>query len=263
MKTIFITGNHSRHIYLVKKFTKLFANFKWIMETRDININDRVLKKKSKLYKKHILDFKKKEKILFKGTSSFLKRKKKEIINIKRDEINSFQFNKEILKIIKKFKPKILFSYGCQKIDILKIRNKKIRCFNIHGGLLPKYRGVNTNFWPHKNSESNSIGLTLHELTDKIDSGDIYFQTTVSINKYDTINSLSCKAVMNFCNKVPKKIFYALKKDFQIKGIKFKTNSKTWMKKDFKPNDIKVAYRNFKNFLKNENIEKPPLININ
>ena len=39
------------------------------------------------------------------------------------------------------------------KININKIRNNKMRFFNIHGGILPKYRGVNTNFWPHKNFE--------------------------------------------------------------------------------------------------------------
>ena len=32
-----------------------------------------------------------------------------------------------------------------------KKNTKNLKSFNIHGGLLPKYRGVNTNFWPHWN----------------------------------------------------------------------------------------------------------------
>ena len=39
MKVIFITGNHTRHVYLVKKFSKFFKDFRWIVEKREININ--------------------------------------------------------------------------------------------------------------------------------------------------------------------------------------------------------------------------------
>ena len=46
MKTIFITGNHPRHVYLVKKFSNFFKNFKWIVEVREINKNHNILKKK-------------------------------------------------------------------------------------------------------------------------------------------------------------------------------------------------------------------------
>ena len=50
-----------------------------------------------------------------------------------------------------------------------------------------------------------------------------------------------------------------------------KNNSRTdeaqfdlWKKKDFSPKDIKIAYMNFKLFLKNKkNQNKPKLININ
>ena len=236
MKTIFITGNHPRHIYLVKKFTRFFKNFFWIIEKRDLNINHKIYKK-SDIYINHINDFKNKEKIYFKNTSSFLKKNKKRIFNINRNKTNNEEFNKKIDIIFKKIKPKLLFSYGCQKIDINRIKNNDNRYFNIHGGLLPKYRGVNTNFWPHINFESNHIGLTLHGLNNKIDSGDIFFQTTVKIDKKDTINNLSCKAVKTFCDVVPRKIFISLKKNFKVEGIKFKSKFKLWLKKDFKPKD--------------------------
>ena len=42
MKVIFITGNHTRHIYLVKKFSKFFQDFRWIVEIREININHQI-----------------------------------------------------------------------------------------------------------------------------------------------------------------------------------------------------------------------------
>ena len=57
MKTIFITGNHPRHIYLVKKFSSFFKNFKWIVEMREINKNHSNLKKKKKFFLKIQINF--------------------------------------------------------------------------------------------------------------------------------------------------------------------------------------------------------------
>lgn len=263
MKTMFVTGNHPRHIYVVKKFTKYFKNFKWVIEKREININHKKLVKKSKIYEKHIKNFKRIEKVFFTKAKNFEKDNQSKIFYTKRNETNSKIFNEKILEIAANYEPKILFSYGCQKIDINNFKKKNIRLFNIHGGLLPKYKGVNTNFWPHINRESNFIGLTLHKLSHKIDSGDIFFQTSVDILKKDTINKLSCRAIVNFCKVVPKKIFFELKKNFRIKGIKFKSEYKTYKKTDFKASHIKEAYKKFETFLNVKKIKnKVDLINI-
>ena len=250
MQTLFITGNHLRHIFLVKKFTKYFRNFSWIMEKRDININHNKLTK-NQIYLKHISDFKKQEILFFGKSKNFTKQKKNRPIIVSRKKTNSYVFNQLILKEIDRTEPKVIFSYGCRKIDVNTFKNKKIKSFNIHGGLLPKYRGVNTNFWPHIYNDSNQIGITMHNLSDKIDSGNIFFQESVSIKKKDTINTLSCKAIEKFCNTKTKKIFLFLSKNNKSKGIRFKTSFKVWKKKDFKPKYIKIAYKKFEEYKKN------------
>ncbi len=45
-------------------------------------------------------------------------------------------------------------------------------CINIHPSILPRYRGVDPIFWQLRNGETNT-GVTLHQVTQKIDSGDI------------------------------------------------------------------------------------------
>lgn len=247
---------------MVKEFTQFFSQFEWIVEKRDLNVNHKFFSKKSLIYKKHVNDFKKKEKKYFKDGKIFFNLKKKKVFFVERSKINNLIFNKKISKVIKKFKPQILFSYGCQKIDVNRI-DKKIRLFNIHGGLIPKYRGVNTNFWPHKNKESNYIGLTLHEIKNKFDSGNIFFQTSINILKNkDNINSLSCRAVKNFCEEVPVKIFYLMTKNINAKGIKYKFNKKIYTKKDFSPSEILQVYKNFELFKKRKVIKKPKLSNL-
>ena len=267
MKTIFVTGDDYRHLFMIYKFSKYFNDFVWVIEKRSINLNHITLKKKSKIYKNHIEDFNKvQRKFFYKTGMSFFNLNKKKIQFLDRKKISSEEFNEKIYNLVKKFKPNILVSYGCQKIDVRKIKRikkLKIKFFNIHGGLLPKYRGVNTNFWPHYKNNCNYIGLTLHSLNQKIDSGNVFFQSSVKITKKDTVNSLSCKAIKNFANKTPDKLSILLKKKFSSKGIRIKIKKKLFLKKDFEPKFIKIAYRNLREYLKrNEKIKQPKLINI-
>ena len=262
MKVIFITGDDLRHFHMVKCFSKYFEKFNWIVERRDISLDHKKLIRTSSLYKKHIQNFKKEQKILFKNSIFFYNKYKKQIIYIDRNKINPTEFTKKILNQINIFEPNILISYGCQKIDISKIKKKSLKCLNVHGGLLPYYRGVNTNFWPHMNLESNYIGFTLHEISSKIDSGKIFFQTSIDVNKSDTVNKLSCRAVKIFNDIVPKKLHKLLTDNFYQNGFKTKHKYKAYTKKDFKPKYIKLAYKNLGIFKNLENKKKPKLINI-
>ena len=261
MKIIFITGNHPRHHYLVKKFSSFFKNFIWLQEKREINIDHKKLLK-DKLYKKHILEFKDEEKLLFKS-DNFLKKNKDKILYFTRKKNSNVQFNNKIHKMIKNFQPDYLLAYGCQKISEKNLTI--ISSFNVHGGLLPYYRGVNTNFWPHYNKESNLVGMTLHKMSKKIDCGEVFYQVSPKIRKTDTINMLSCRAIELFCNVVPKKLFFLLKQNPKIRGIKTKKIKKLWCKKDFKIIKINTAYDNFEKF-KNKKIKlkkKIKLLNLN
>lgn len=46
---------------------------------------------------------------------------------------------------------------------------------NIHAGILPRWKGFNANAWAIINGEKQ-IGYSLHQLTDKMDGGEIYHQ---------------------------------------------------------------------------------------
>lgn len=263
MKIIFVTGSDFRHFYVVKCFSKYFKNFKWIIEKRDININHKKLITQSNSYKKHVANFQMKQGYYFKNVKDFYKKNKDKVFHLDRKKITPIEFNNALLKNINEFEPNVLVSYGCQKIDIDKIKKRSLRCLNVHGGLLPKYKGVNTNFWPHKNLESDHVGITLHEITNKIDSGRIFFQTNVKINKNDTVNTLSCKAIKYFSEIVPIKLYQILKKNFYIKGIKIQNKFKPYLKKNFKPRYIKIAYRNLKIFINSKSKKKQiKLINL-
>lgn len=57
--------------------------------------------------------------------------------------------------------------------------------FNIHGSLLPKYRGRTPHVWAIINNETET-GITAHRIDDGCDTGDIIEQINIPIDKKDT-----------------------------------------------------------------------------
>jgi UDP-4-amino-4-deoxy-L-arabinose formyltransferase/UDP-glucuronic acid dehydrogenase (UDP-4-keto-hexauronic acid decarboxylating) len=99
------------------------------------------------------------------------------------------------LEKIRELKPDVLFSFYYRNIlsaDILDIPASG--CFNLHGSLLPKYRGRVPTNWAIVNGETET-GVTLHYMTPGIDNGDIVAQQNVSIDANDTAQTLSNKQV--------------------------------------------------------------------
>ena len=79
----------------------------------------------------------------------------------------------------------MIVSYNCNQIfssKTLKKINSDI--VNFHPGLLPKYKGLFTNFYSLMNKE-NYIGISFH-LVEKIDSGKIIKRFKIKVEKKDT-----------------------------------------------------------------------------
>ncbi|MEI8245376.1 MAG: bifunctional UDP-4-amino-4-deoxy-L-arabinose formyltransferase/UDP-glucuronic acid oxidase ArnA [Lentisphaerota bacterium] len=87
---------------------------------------------------------------------------------------------------IKAIKPDIIFSFYFRdmvKSPILEI--PKHGCLNLHGSLLPAYRGRVPINWAIINGETET-GVTLHYMTTKPDNGDIVGQEKIAIGPDDT-----------------------------------------------------------------------------
>jgi methionyl-tRNA formyltransferase len=65
----------------------------------------------------------------------------------------------------------------------------KFGCINIHSGKLPRYRGMMPNFWQLYHGESK-VGITVHEINEKIDDGRIILQKDVDVLSGETLESL-------------------------------------------------------------------------
>ena len=71
----------------------------------------------------------------------------------------------------------------------------KYGSINIHPSLLPKYKGLNTHKRVLKNNDKYS-GCTVHYVNSKLDSGKIILQSKILIDKFETVDSLKRKILI-------------------------------------------------------------------
>lgn len=99
-----------------------------------------------------------------------------------------------IFEKLKLFEFDILLSCGFSYIlNKSVIDLAKILAINVHPTLLPKYRGYRSGPFIIINGESRS-GVTLHELTEEMDKGDIFMQREFDVTPFDTTKSVFRKA---------------------------------------------------------------------
>ncbi|SFN42766.1 bifunctional UDP-4-amino-4-deoxy-L-arabinose formyltransferase/UDP-glucuronic acid oxidase ArnA [Xenorhabdus japonica] len=87
---------------------------------------------------------------------------------------------------IREMKPDVIFSFYYRNMlsqEILSLAEKG--AFNLHGSLLPKYRGRAPVNWAVLNGETET-GVTLHKMLERADAGDIIAQQPVQIDENDT-----------------------------------------------------------------------------
>lgn len=105
------------------------------------------------------------------------------------DDINA----PETLASISDVRPELLLSFyfrHMMKLELLALAS--VGALNLHGSLLPRYRGRAPVNWVLINGETET-GVTLHYMDEKPDHGDVVAQRAVSITRQDTARSLTRK----------------------------------------------------------------------
>lgn len=62
-------------------------------------------------------------------------------------------------------------------------------CLNVHTAKLPQYRGMMPTFWALLNGDSE-IGVTVHEMVEKLDAGRIAKQTTFKVDDLQSLHQV-------------------------------------------------------------------------
>jgi len=106
---------------------------------------------------------------------------------------------------IKENQPDVIFSFYYRNLLSEEILNTaKSGAFNLHGSLLPKYRGRAPLNWVLVKGETET-GVTLHRMVKRADAGDIVAQERVAIGADDTALTLHhklCHSAKNLLDNV-------------------------------------------------------------
>ena len=110
--------------------------------------------------------------------------------DIKVYQPQSVKDNEEFINEIKGLSPDIICVVAYGKIlpkEILDI--PKFGCINLHGSILPKYRGAAPIQWAVLNGDKTT-GVTTIYMNEKMDAGDMILKEEVDIEEYETTGEL-------------------------------------------------------------------------
>jgi methionyl-tRNA formyltransferase len=95
----------------------------------------------------------------------------------------------EFLAELREAEPDLLVSVSCPQIfrePLIELAPRG--CLNIHGALLPQYRGVMPSFWMLANGEARA-GVSIYFVNEAIDAGELCAQRAFDIGPDDTLDT--------------------------------------------------------------------------
>ena len=105
------------------------------------------------------------------------------------DDINGPRF----LEDLERLRPDVIVSVAASQVLKKEILSLPARgCINVHGALLPRYRGMLPSFWVLFHDEKET-GVTVHYMNERLDDGDIIAQEKVAVAARDTQHTVILK----------------------------------------------------------------------
>lgn len=105
---------------------------------------------------------------------------------------------------VEKFKPDLIFMVSYPKLISNEYLNK-YWFINVHGALIPKYRGIHGGTWAIINGEKYH-GYSVHLVTEGIDNGPVYYQGKIEMDDMDDIFTIREKILNLFKAQIIKVI---------------------------------------------------------
>lgn len=117
---------------------------------------------------------------------------KKDLLVRAVENINS----EETRSILEDISPDLIVVIGTRKLDKAIFGGAKLGAINMHSGILPYYRGADSEFWALYNGEKDRIGVSVHFIDERLDAGDIILRARQDVSPEDNYKVLRMKNIM-------------------------------------------------------------------
>jgi len=266
MNYLVITGDHPRHLYYLNSIADYCNLVGAVIEKRESFVPappDDLNKKDHDNYLKHFRNREKYE------LEYFGEKKKLPACPISYFEDSKLSEDK-VINFIKQKKVDIVFIFGV--LDFTRrIKDRisdNIILINLNTGLIQRYNGDATLFWPFYFLEPNWVGATFHVLDNNLDTNNIIHQSVPLLKKGDTIHKVASKVLLQ-ATKDAKIIIDYLENNNSALPIVKKDSGKIFFSNEFRPEHLRVIYNLFDDnlvdfYLNNEIFPtEPNLIRLN
>ena len=189
---LLLTTKTIHHFFFINQISK-FCNLSIIFELKPyqpkFKTNNYFEKKQNNYEKKR----------WFKNEDQIKSYKNLEFLNV-----NNINSNK-IIDYIKIKKPDIIFSFGISRLKKKYLNKIKKKIYNFHGGDTSFYRGLDSHLWSLYHNDIRGLKVTLHEVKDKLDTGNVILKEKLKINNLEKLYQLR-SINTELCVKLAKKM---------------------------------------------------------
>ncbi len=98
-------------------------------------------------------------------------------------------------KVLEEVKPDLIVVAGTGKLKKEIYSSAAKGAINMHSGILPYYRGADSEFWALYNGEADRIGVTIHFIDERLDAGDMILQERLRVGSRDDFKKLRMKNI--------------------------------------------------------------------
>lgn len=266
MNYLVITGDHPRHLYYLNSIADYCNVVGAVIEKRESFIPTPPMNLNKKDYYNFLKHFRNREKYEL----EYFGEKR----NFPSIPICYFEDNKsheqKVIDFINQQEIDVIFVFGVLDF-VRKIKdniNQNIILINLNTGLIQRYNGDATLFWPFYFLEPNWAGATFHILDNNLDTNNIIHQSIPYLEKGDTIHEVASKVLLE-ASKDVKLIINYLENNNSILPIIQKVSGKIFFSNEFRPEHLRNIYTLFDDnvvdfYLNNEiSPDEPSLIRLN
>ncbi|GGP38976.1 hypothetical protein GCM10009347_03580 [Shewanella algicola] len=239
MSIVFICGSHPRHAFIARQLATTGILKSVIVEQRECFNPQPPLGVDKALKEIFIHHFTQRDRIEheFFGEVDW---PNVPIHHIQLNKLNSEQVH----TLLTQSSPDLLITYGCHMLTEATLGCVSGERWNCHGGLSPQYRGAITHFWPSYMLEPQMTGMTVHDLTQKLDAGDVVHQCVADMVSGDTLHQVASRAVLKLGEELPQVIVKLIKCGSLVKQAQ-RNNGTLWLASKWQPEHLRLIYETY------------------
>jgi methionyl-tRNA formyltransferase len=111
--------------------------------------------------------------------------------------------------------PDVLVTHGAPVLEPSIFNTALVAALNVHYGISPEYRGENTVFWALYHRDFDKVGVTIHELDKRIDTGRVLAYGYPALEPLDSVALIEARCT-DLATELTLEVLQHLKEDTRI-----------------------------------------------